>query len=397
MFWRIFIASVLGRWRRILLASAAMVAGTGAVAAFLNLSLGMRERMRAEVRAFGASGVILPGVGVSSAGSTLSALPGHARLTEEGRSKIEAILSEGKVPHADLLYCLGELGETEVIVLGTHWEAAFRLNPTWLVEGVGEGFDPKGGILTMESRDGDEVPALLGEGVWRSLGISGGEVIPLSFAGGDPLRLKVVGRVRTGGEEDDQVILPLESLRKGIGLPGATSAIPFRTLGGEEEIARVSAAVAGAVPGWSVQTIRQVVEAEAVLLGRLELLLGFVAFAVLLGSSLAVMATMLATVMEREREIGLFRALGGGARIIRSQLLLEGALAGVSGGVAGLLVGWAGSWGIARVAFGAGVGLSPWSVPVTMILGIGAAAAAVIVPLRRVARVDLTATLRGRE
>ncbi len=89
------------------------------------------------------------------------------------------------------------------------------------------------------------------------------------------------------------------------------------------------------------------------------------------------------------------RALGGGSGLILKQLLLEGALVGLVGGVGGALLGWGGSWGIARAAFGTGVALSAWTIPLTLCIGIGAAAAAVILPLRRALRIDPARTLRG--
>ncbi|MCZ6689508.1 MAG: ABC transporter permease [Planctomycetota bacterium] len=390
MFWRIFIRSVSLRWRRLALASVAMLAGTGAVAALVNLSFGMRHRMSQEVQAFGPSAVILPGEPGLMSGTGL--LPGASPMTDEAAKRIETVLTEASATYAPLLYVLGRVGDSDAVVVGSMWPALFRLHPGWNVWSYHPSFNPEAKLPADLARTIGGIPALIGVEIREALGVKG---LSLSFAGGRETRLVVVGAIETGAEEDAQIFIPLDLLQDSAGRPGAVSAIAVRLPGPGADVNRLAEEVSAAAPGWTMSSISQVARAEGALLHRLEALLLLAGVAILIGSALAVMSTMLATVMEREKEIGLMRALGGGSSLIWKQLLLEGVLVGLAGAVGGLLLGWGGSWGIARVAFGTGVALSAWTIPLTLGVGIGAAAAAVILPLRRALRIDPARALRG--
>lgn len=95
------------------------------------------------------------------------------------------------------------------------------------------------------------------------------------------------------------------------------------------------------------------------------LVLGLAAVALVVGG-IGVANTMIVSVLERRREIGLRRALGATRRDIRRQFLTEAVLLSLLGGVVGLLVGGLGTVGYAAVrhwplvvpvpAIGAGLG-----------------------------------------
>lgn len=64
----------------------------------------------------------------------------------------------------------------------------------------------------------------------------------------------------------------------------------------------------------------------------------------LLVAALGITNTMLMSVLERVREIGIMKAVGGRDLHIQTIFLLEGALVGLVGGLLGLLLGWAASY-----------------------------------------------------
>ncbi len=66
-------------------------------------------------------------------------------------------------------------------------------------------------------------------------------------------------------------------------------------------------------------------------------LIGSIALAV---SSLGIMNTMVMSILERTREIGIMKAIGGSDADIRAIFLVEAAVLGVAGGVAGVTLGW---------------------------------------------------------
>jgi len=67
-------------------------------------------------------------------------------------------------------------------------------------------------------------------------------------------------------------------------------------------------------------------------------LIGSIALAV---SSLGIMNTMVMSILERTREIGIMKAIGGSDGDIRRIFLIEASAIGFLGGVAGIVLGWA--------------------------------------------------------
>jgi putative ABC transport system permease protein len=72
----------------------------------------------------------------------------------------------------------------------------------------------------------------------------------------------------------------------------------------------------------------------------LDLLLGLVGSIALTVASLGIVNTMVMSILERTREIGIMKAIGGSDEDIRKIFLCEAALIGLMGGVMGDLLGW---------------------------------------------------------
>jgi putative ABC transport system permease protein len=78
----------------------------------------------------------------------------------------------------------------------------------------------------------------------------------------------------------------------------------------------------------------------------LTILLGAIAGISLLVGGIGIMNMMLTTVTERTKEIGLRKAIGAKAKDITFQFLTEAVVLTFSGGIVGVFLGWAISWGV---------------------------------------------------
>jgi putative ABC transport system permease protein len=124
-----------------------------------------------------------------------------------------------------------------------------------------------------------------------------------------------------------------------------------------------------------------------------NVVLGAIASISLVVGGIGIMNIMLASVLERIREIGVRRAVGATQREILLQFLSEAVLISVAGGLAGVLLGGAISMGIERFA---GIHTIVSVVSVAIAFGVSFAVGVLfgIVPAQRAARQDPVVCLR---
>ena len=121
--------------------------------------------------------------------------------------------------------------------------------------------------------------------------------------------------------------------------------------------------------------------------------LGAIASISLIVGGIGIMNIMLASILERIREIGVRRAMGATQRDILYHFLAEAVLISMAGGVAGILLGCAFSIAIERIAGITSI-VSPMSVMVAFGVSCTVGLAFGIVPAHRAARQDPITCLR---
>jgi putative ABC transport system permease protein len=90
-------------------------------------------------------------------------------------------------------------------------------------------------------------------------------------------------------------------------------------------------------------TMTSILETVQNIIGILQLVLVGIASIALVVASIGIMNTMLTSVMERTREIGIMKAIGATTRDIMSIFIIEGVLMSSVGGVIGIILGVFGS------------------------------------------------------
>lgn len=113
----------------------------------------------------------------------------------------------------------------------------------------------------------------------------------------------------------------------------------------------------------------------------------------LLVGGIGIMNIVLATVLERTREIGVRRATGARRSDIMRQFLAEAVLISVSGGALGIAFGYALTWTIAATAHWPTI-VSSWSIIVAFGVSAGVGVMFGIYPARKAARIDPIEALR---
>lgn len=124
-----------------------------------------------------------------------------------------------------------------------------------------------------------------------------------------------------------------------------------------------------------------------------QLLLGLIAGISLLVGGIGIMNTMLMTVTERKREIGVRRALGARQRHIAVQFLIETVVLSITGGLGGVLLGVVGASVITHFAEWETI-VSAWSVAVSFGLSVFIGIFSGMYPAMSAAKLDPIEALR---
>src|SRR5262245_37952505 len=418
MLMRMVAGSLAARRSRVLLALLAVTLGTGVATALGTLALQVGDDLARTLRAAGPNFVMRPegaawrpdatgGVDVARAGV---ALPESAvaalRSTFWRNNVLEA------APELDLRVrargrdwdATGTWFARTLVTGSGPWTTGFgRLHPQWRVDGAWP--------------DDDDARAVaVGRPLARELSLARGDALELSI-GPERASVSVSAIVDAGGLDDRRVWLPLALAQRLARRPGeldrvALSALvkpeprhtppdPARDPKGYERYmctaypANVARSLSEAVPGSEVVPLTELVAGEASVVRRLNLLMLLLAAAALTASTLGLVSTTTAGVVERAREFGLMRSLGATSGQLAVLLLAESLCVSLAGGALGWLLGTATAAAIRGDAFAAPTAAQPLLLPVALLVAAGVAVAGTLAPLRLALRFDPVEALRG--
>ncbi len=432
MFLRIIGEAIWRNPRRKLIMLAALALAGMVATAMLNVLLDVGDRLAREFRSFGANILVVP------QGDTLALetpMGADFRPVEEGaylrisdlpklktifwRNNILGFAPMLTVPVEARPDAIGARGE-KVVAAGTWFEETLPLaDGTTMKTGVrrtSPWWDVRGEWPI------DRAPeCLLGVSLARRWGVQPGRILDLRSPDGPPRRAtwKVTGILSTGGAEDEQIIAPLAQVEQLAPAHGgeARQVLVSALVKPEDDFARrdprsmnaadydrwyctpyvssIAHQIQEALPGTEARAIRRVAQSEGVILTRVRLLMLLITAAALVAAALTVFSTTASMMLERQKEIGLMKALGAANRDAARLLMVEMALVALAGGAVGYGGGILLAQVIGRSVFGAAV--EPKLVVLPLILGIAlmVAVAGSLVPLVRALRAEPAVILRG--
>ncbi len=381
MFWRILWKLFRASRGRLAVALLALTSGATVCTALINLQFDAERKLTREFRALGANVIVSPARVPGAAGN-------EPPLMDASVMERIAAMAAGNaqvVAAAPYLYAIARSplagGEQSLIVAGTWLDQAQKMAPWWKLEGQ---------WVTTRS---DLARCLVGRTAARQLGVAPGS--PLELRSGDrAVPLTVAGVVTAGGTEDNQVFVNLPVAQQLASLAGRIGLVQLSVSGSPDQIEGFVSRLAAALAGYEVRPVRQLAEAEGQLLGRIRGLILSTVLAILALTALCVLATMAALAMERRRDVGLMKALGGSMSRVTRLFLAEAGSLGVLGGIIGYGAGILLSQWIGRRVFGVAISPRAEVLPLTVALMVGVALAGAL-PLRLLGRVRPADILRG--
>ena len=258
-------------------------------------------------------------------------------------------------------------GNTQVIAEGANWSTRIEgVTPDYLVArdleiGKGRMFDEN------EARQGRKVVVVGQTVVTQLFGENTDPIGQRIRVGKVPFEIVGVltpkGQSATGQDQDDMMLGPLDAVRSrvvGRRARGDVVQQIYLKASNGDQLDRVQEDVTELLrerhkiqpnsdDDFQVQNMAAVLESAQQATQIFTVLLGGVAAVSLVVGGIGIMNIMLVSVSERTREIGLRMAIGAKRMDVLLQFALEAIALSAAGGAIGLLIGWAGAFGIAKV------------------------------------------------
>jgi len=394
-----------------------LLIGVTTAVTLITLTRVMEEDMGKKMDQLGANILIVPkshDLALSFGGMQLSGVSLDVKpLHNEDIKKIQKIKnSENLSILSPKLIGALTLGGKDVFLAGVDFQEELRLKRWWKIAPLAAmvpmdqmAHGPAGDMMAhapsaaaksaWQLKDElQENDLLAGATVARLLGLSEGKSLEIR---GETFQVRAVLE-ETGSQDDLLLFADLQEVQEALGRKGELSLIEVAAFCNTCPIDEMVQQLGEVLPGAKVTAIKQAVES------RMETVKHFRRFSlgisgiVLFIGSLIVFTTMMASVNERTREIGIFRAIGFRKRHIVQVILLEAFLIGLLAG----LMGYAAGVGFSRLTlpfFLQNPGVSiPWDYRMIVLstgLSVLLALLASTYPALRAARMDPTEALRA--
>ena len=328
---RIALANLRRRKARAAFVLAGLLIGVATTVALISLVEALEANIMAKLEKYGANILVTPkteSLPLAYEGLNLGGVAVEtAQLKEDDLARIRTIKNARNIAAVGPLI-LGpvRVKGRQVLLTGVDFSQSRILKPWWKVQGRW----PKGESLAA------------GAEAAKILGLSPGDRVEINGR-----RLTISGVLEPTGSQDDGLLLaPFGLAQEVLDKEGQVSLVEVAALCTECPIEEMVAQIRGALPGAKVMAIQQVVKGRMETIGHFRRIFYGVSALMVLVGGLMVLVTMMGSVRERQRDIGIFRAVGFRASQVVRIILLEAGVISLLAGLAGLGLGF----GAARAA-----------------------------------------------
>ena len=383
--------SLTRRRRRRLLSLGAVALGMAVVTAVSTVALDVGDKINRELRSFGANIRVTPaadGLAVVVGGMDYRPAGAGAFLAEDSLPKLKKIFWRNNIlAFVPYLSVPATVRGRRVTLTGTWFVKKIQVDPSEVFSTGLDKMHPAWRVRGRWPKLDDEMGCLIGRRVAEAFKMEPGQTLKVetgnwkletensklgnggsrpgnrdSTIGERSLTFQVRGILETGGPEDEQIFASLETVQRLTGLDGRIRRLEVSALTKpEDDFARadtsrmtaeqydrwyctpyvrsIATQIQQALPGSEAKPVFQVAETEGKILNRVGALMALLGVAALVAAGLAMSSMMLATVLERRAEIGLFKSLGATDARVATIFLLEASVIGLVGGLTGYAAG----------------------------------------------------------
>jgi len=392
--YQVVIKDVMRRKRRVLYAALGVVIGTATVVGILTVALAGQARIYNQMEKYGPNLAVVPAIsnldmklGDMSLG-TLSV--GENYISEEKLPEIRKI-ADGEIREAlkiedegniaiiaPKLYINTKVDGMSVMVVGVEPEEEVKIKTWWKIR-EGKFIEGKG-------------QALVGAMAAEILRLKVGDSIPLNGA-----NVAVAGILEeTGSNDDYQIFVPIETLQRAFGRDGLVSSVDIRALCNACPVEIIANGINQNIPGVRAVAVKQIAAAEMGMMEKMSKFMLALAGITLAVGLFGVVNTMMTSVHERIKDIGIMRAVGASRSQIVKVFIYEAIIIGIIGGIIGYVVGTLLAHAVGPLIFeGTTVAYVPQYLPLALFLAIVVAITATVYPAFRATRIKVADSFRS--
>lgn len=429
MFFRMIRGTLFRQWKKMLMIAFTIALGASLATAMLSVMLDVGDKVNQELKTYGANITVVP-KSASVLNNLYDVEGGSAGtyLDEAELGKIKTIFwAFNIVDFAPFVNTTATLDDGSKITAVGSWFNHHISLPTGeeLDAGVASmrsWWEISEGAWLDEQSAGDNTDlCMIGIGLSEKYGLHTGDTLHLSGASADRT-LKISGVFDAGGEEDDMLYAPLNTVQAFAGLDGKIDSIEVSALTTpDNELAERAAKDPSSLTVAQYETwyctayassicyqiqevitdsvaspVRQVADSEGAILNKTQLLMILITILSLIGAALGICNLVTASVMERSGEIGLMKAIGAQNAAVSGLVLTEIFITAIFGGIAGFFAGWGFAQIIGHTVFGSAITMRPMVIPIVALLVVIVTLIGSIPAIRMLLRLSPCEVLHGR-
>lgn len=367
--------------RALFLVAGLMIGVASVVTLYTSLRI-IEEDIGHKMDEYGANIVIVPkteGLSLSYGGLSLGGVSFEQKeILQADLEKIRTIENADNIRTVSpKVFGIFETPGKKALVAGVDFASEFTLKRWWKISGS-------------KPADGTEIVA--GVNAAGRYGLAPGSEIEIMER-----KFRVAGVLEsTGSQDDDLFYVSLPVAQDLFGKAGKIAMAEVAAHCGDCPISEIVVQISEKIPNAKITAIQQVVKGRMDTLASLRKLSVGISAVVLFVGSMVVFVTMMASVNERTREIGIFSAIGFRKSHIMKIILLEAFIVSAVAGVAGYLAGIGGARAVTPFFADSVSGFAPdpivagGAVLISVLVGISAS----LYPAAAASRMDPSEALR---
>ena len=359
----IALSNIKRRTAKISFLLAGLMVGVATVVALVTITITLNQDIEEKLDRFGANIVISPrteGLSLTYGGISLGGVSYNVKeISSEEVARIDRIKNRKNIKViAPKTLGVVAISSKSVLLAGIDVPRELEMKQWWQIEGRAPETDSE---------------VLAGKVVAESLGLSPGSSIAIKGR-----ELTVAGVIGATGSQDDEILFTsIATAQSLLGKEGLYSLVEVSALCRDCPVDEIVAQISAQIPGARVSAVQQVVKSKMQALDHLVKLTMGISAVVLFIGVLIVMVTMMGSIKERTREIGIFRAIGFRQGHIMKIILLEAVIVSFAAGV----LGWIFGIGVAKVSLPLFAEGEAGAVALNLSLAVGAVLMAVLTGL----------------